>query len=282
MNALHGARSFLFLPATRLDRLPNAFACGADAVILDLEDAVAPADKASCRESLVAHWASLDEGQRARIAVRINAAGTSWNEADVDSMGELARQGLGGILLAKSEEPADLRRLHILAPEAALVPLVESARGAAALDLLAASPGVARLAFGHLDFQLDLGMACDEQERELDSTRVAFVSASRITGIGSPIDGVTLALNDEARCRADAARSRRFGFGGKLCIHPSQVPAANSAFAPTPAQLEWARRVAEAAEKEVGGVFNLDGRMVDAPVVKRALALLREQTRPSY
>jgi citrate lyase subunit beta/citryl-CoA lyase len=271
---LHTARSLLFLPASRLDRLPKALSSGAHAVILDLEDAVAPSDKEACRAALMEHWPAVAPEARRRIAVRINAATSSWHEADASMVGELSRLGLGGIMLPKAEEPSVLRQLHGVAPGVPLVPLVESARGVAALDLLAKAPHVARLAFGHLDFQLDLGMQCDDEERELDSTRMAMVSASRIAGIAPPIDGVTLALAEEARCRADAIRSLRFGFGAKLCIHPSQVPAVNQAFAPTPAQLQWASRVAEAADRERGAAFSLDGQMVDAPLIKRAMAYL--------
>ena len=123
-----------------------------------------------------------------------------------------------------------------------MLPLIESAQGLHALDLLARAPSVLRLAFGHLDFQADLGLHCDADERELDSVRLAFTVASRRAGLPAPVDGVTAALDDEPRLAADAARSRRLGFGAKLCIHPRQVGPVNEGMGPTPAQRAWAQR----------------------------------------
>jgi citrate lyase subunit beta/citryl-CoA lyase len=137
---------------------------------------------------------------------------------------------------------------------------------------------VCRLAFGHLDFQADLSMHCGPDERELDSVRLAIVLASRRADIAAPLDGVTTEFQDELRLAADTQRSRRFGFGGKLCIHPRQVAAVNAAMAPSAAEREWALRVL-AANHEAGtgpGAFAFEGTMADAPVLQRARQILEE------
>jgi len=129
---------------------------------------------------------------------------------------------------------------------------------------------VLRLLFGHLDFQADAGLACGPDEAELVPVRLQIVLASRAAGLPAPIDGVTPDTTDMALVQGHAARALRGGFGGKLCIHPAQVPAVHAAFAPTSDQLQWARRVVDGAATAGGGVFALEGRMVDAPVVKLA------------
>jgi citrate lyase subunit beta/citryl-CoA lyase len=268
------ARTFLFLPADRLPRLDKALASGAHMVILDLEDAVAPATKESARADLGALWLQLDEAVRARIAIRINATATPWHAQDALLLRQISSQGLGGVMLAKTESVAQLGALAQQCAGTALFPLVESAMGFAALHLIARAPGVARLVFGHLDFQIDLGMQCDPDERELDAVRFQFVCASRQAGLPGPVDGVTTQIKDTARLVQDAQRSRRFGFTGKLCIHPDQVDAVNAALGPTVSQVDWAQRVLAAASAQGAGAFQFEGVMVDAPVLARARSYL--------
>lgn len=279
-QALADACSFLFVPANRPDRYTKALASGADAVIVDLEDAVAPADKATARAALAQGFAALAPAQRVRLLVRINAAGTPWHADDLCLARALAAQSLGAVMLPKAESAAVLAEMAAAAgPGCTLLPLVESVAGLDALDALAAAPQVLRLAFGHLDFQADAGLACGPDEAELLPVRLALVLASRRAGLAPPIDGISPSTQDMARLAADAARSRRGGFGAKLCIHPAQVAPVNAAFAPSLQALDWARRVQVAYEAAGGGVCVLDGRMVDAPVLKlaqRTLAQARE------
>jgi len=270
--ALARARSFLFLPADRLERLPTALASGAHAVILDLEDAVADAAIVEARAALLRAVRDLPAGTRTRLLVRINAAGTPRHEEDLLLLRRLTGLRLGAVMLPKCEEAASVGRVARLAATP-VVPLIESARGLHAVDSIAGAHGVLRLAFGHLDFQLDLGMQCGPDERELDGVRLQIVMASRRAGLPAPIDGVTVALEDDALLAADAQRSRRLGFGAKLCIHPRQVAVVNASFGPDAAQLDWARRVVAAAQG-AAGAFRLDGEMVDAPVLARARAWL--------
>ena len=273
-SALASARSFLFVPADRLDRLPKALGSGAHAVIIDLEDAVAPEHKADARRALSREWAGMPAEQRQRMAVRINAAGSTHHEDDLALLRQLAPNPPGAVMRSKAE-PATASERVARTAVAPVLPLIESAQGLHAADIIARARGVLRIAFGHLDFQGDLGLHCGPDERELDSVRLALVLASRRANLPAPIDGVTASLDDETRLAADIDRSRRFGFGAKLCIHPKQVAAVNEALGPTPAQREWAQRVLEASKVNGTGAFRLNGEMVDAPVLQRAQSLLQ-------
>lgn len=257
------ARSYLFVPANRPERIAKARAAGADAVIVDLEDAVPPQDKDAARGQAAA---ALDEAQP--VILRINAAGTRWFADDL----ELCRHpGVSAVLLPKSEG-IDAVCAVVEHSFRDVLALIETARGIDSARAIAQVPGVARLVFGSVDLQLDLGI--DGEDEELHWFRSQLVLASRLGGLAAPVDGVTTAIDDEARLRADVRRALRFGFGAKLCIHPRQVAAVHAAFAPTPEQLDWARRVVEADAAASGAAFSLDGRMVDAPVVRRAATLL--------
>jgi len=270
------ARTFLFVPADRPERHARALASGAGGVIVDLEDAVAPDQKEEARAQLRASFSALSAAQRQRLLVRINAWGTPWHASDLAEVSELAAQGLiAGVMLPKAERAADLQRLSAaLGPKGLLVPLIESAAGLEAVRELAEATQVLRLAFGNLDFQADLGLACDAGEAELVPVRLALVLASRRAGLAAPIDGVTPDWRDTARLANDAARARRGGFGAKLCIHPDQVAPVHAALGPSADELAWARRVLDATHAAGGGVVSLDGRMVDAPVVRLAERLL--------
>lgn len=260
------ARSLLFVPGSRPERFDKALAAGADAVIVDLEDAVAPHEKERARAALAA-W--LDPARP--VLVRINAVDTPWFGED---LALCAHPGVAAVMLPKAEHIDDLARLRA-AGAVQLVPLIESAAGMAALATIAAAPGVQRLAFGSIDIQVDLGMR-DALEDELLYFRSQLVLASRLAGLLAPVDGVSTSLDDAERLRVDVLRARRLGFGGKLCIHPRQVEGVNRHFAPSQAEQAWARRVLEAAAAAAGAAVALDGRMIDKPVILRAQAILRD------
>ncbi|UST56298.1 aldolase/citrate lyase family protein (plasmid) [Comamonadaceae bacterium OTU4NAUVB1] len=274
--ALAMASSFLFVPGDRPERLARALASGAGGVIVDLEDAVAPARKDAARAQIADGFAALPPAARDRLLVRVNASDTPWHAEDLALVGRLAAgDRLAGVVLPKAERATDLAALARAAgPGVALLPLVESVAGLDALDALAAAPQVLRLVFGHLDFQADAGLACGPDETELVPVRLALALASRRAALAAPVDGVVADWRDAARLAAEAARARRGGFGAKLCIHPDQVAAVQAAFRPGDDELAWARRVAEAVRAAGGGVVNVDGRMVDAPVVRLAERLL--------
>lgn len=268
------ARSFLFVPATKPERIAKALDSGADCIVIDLEDAVAEGSKDAARAQLARYLPQLSVDQLTRTLVRVNAAGTPWHAADIALLRGWAGQGVT-VMLPKSEEPAALRGVaQALGEGAALVALIESLAGLDAATALAHDPQVVRLAFGHLDFQLDLGMRATAEEPELAFARNALVAASRRAQLPKPVDGVTVDTGSAERLAADAKRARAFGFGAKLCIHPSQVAAVNATLGYSLAEQDWARRVLDEASRRGGEVFSLDGRMVDLPVIRAAQVIM--------
>lgn len=264
------ARSYLFVPGDRPERFPKAWNAGADAVILDLEDAVTAERKAEARRA-VCGWMSPERP----VYVRINGTKTEWFRGDLEAV---VRPGLRGIVLPKAESPEEVTEVVRRLPEGALVlPLVETARGVWNARELAETPGVERLVFGSIDLQLDAGIQGDDEE--LLYARSRIVLASRVAGILPPVDGVTASLDDAGRLAADAERAVRLGFGGKLCIHPKQIKAVHKGFAPAERKIAWARKVMESAGSAGSGAIRVDGEMVDRPVVERARAIL-ERARP--
>ncbi|RYX91480.1 MAG: CoA ester lyase [Comamonadaceae bacterium] len=268
------ARTFLFVPADRPERIGKALDSGADAVIVDLEDAVAPSAKASARDGLLALWTGLAAAQRLRIVIRINAASDAAFAEDLAALTTLAAGGLGGVMIPKVEAAGSMSPVALACPGVPLIPLIESSKAFAALQDIASAPQVVRLAFGHLDLQADLGMDPGADQAELAPARWAVVVASARAGLASPIDGVTPDFADHSQLESDVQRGLRAGFTGKLCIHPGQVPVVHRTLAPSPDRQAWARRVIGAVDAADGGVVQLDGRMVDAPVVKAARQLL--------
>lgn len=270
------ARTFLFVPGDRPERHARALASGAGAVIVDLEDAVSPDRKDMARTQIADSFSALPGAAHGRLLVRVNACDTPWHAADRALVGRLCAQGLlAGVVLPKAERAADLASLaQAVGPACVLLPLIESVAGLDAIDALASAPQVLRLVFGHLDFQADAGMACGPDETELVPVRLALVMASRRANLAPPVDGITADWRDAARLAAEASRARRGGFGAKLCIHPEQVTGVHAAFTPSADELAWARRVCDAVQAAGGGVVNVDGRMVDGPVVKLAQRLL--------
>jgi citrate lyase subunit beta/citryl-CoA lyase len=261
-------RSYLFVPGHRPDRFDKACAAGADQVIIDLEDAVPPADKAKAREA-VAAWLSPDRP----VLVRINGADSEWFGDDLALCG---KPGVAGVVLPKAEREADLAALAAAGAQA-IVPLIESALGLWHCAALARMPRVERLVFGSIDFSFDLGIR--EGFEQLLYARSQLVLASRVAGIAAPVDGVTTSFNDPAIVRDDTLRARALGFGAKLCIHPKQVGPVNDAFVPTGEELAWAGRVLAANEKAQGAAVAVDGKMVDRPVVLIAQQMLDEARR---
>jgi citrate lyase subunit beta/citryl-CoA lyase len=258
--------TYLFVPGDRPDRFSKAFASGADLVILDLEDAVGPANKAAARAAVGDALAA--DGLQA--CVRINGADTEWF-ADDSSLLQL--QGVAAVMLPKAEAQGDVVAVRAAAGEGVpIIPIVETGRGLAQAAMLAACAGVERLAFGSADFQLDMGIEADGEE--LLFARSQLVLASRLGGCAAPIDGVTLEVNDAARVRQDSLRARRLGFGAKLCIHPAQVGPVREAFLPDAQSLAWARGVLQAVASATAGALSYEGRMVDKPVLERARAIL--------
>jgi citrate lyase subunit beta/citryl-CoA lyase len=269
------ARSFLFVPGSRPERFARAFESGAGCVILDLEDAVPPEQKSAARDQIAGRLPGFGREMLQRTLVRINAADTAWQADDLKLVAEWIARGLAGVVVPKAEASVLHALVTALGPRAALVPLVESLAGLDSIDSIARAPQVTRLAFGHLDFQLDLGMRCGVEEVELGPVRFALVAGSRRAQLPSPVDGVTVNTGDAQRLLSDARRARGYGFGAKLCIHPAQVAGVNATFSPSASEVDWARRVLEAAKAHGGRAFSLEGRMVDLPVIRLAQETLQ-------
>jgi citrate lyase subunit beta / citryl-CoA lyase len=259
------SRSFLFVPGDRPERFVKAVASGAHEVILDLEDAVAPSAKPQARAA-VAAW--LADGGRA--IVRINAADTPWFADDV-AMLRAAPQARA--MLPKAA-PDSLGRLSQALPQRSVIALVETVAGYLALREVVNAPNVERVAFGSVDFAAESGIT-DEGEG-MTAIRTQLVLESCLASLAPPIDGVGVEFSDDAVMRSDALRSRRLGFGGKLCIHPRQVQAVNAAFRPAQDEVAWAQRVLAAFEHSHGAATAVDGKMIDKPVVERARRIAAE------
>jgi citrate lyase subunit beta / citryl-CoA lyase len=258
-------RSYLFVPGSRPDRFAKACAAGADAVVIDLEDSVAPADKAASRVAIEA-W--LTPAQP--VFVRVNVATSEWFREDLMLGG---KPGIAGVLLPKAERIEDIRMVAMhFGPAVAILLQIETAQGFSIAREMAGAKGVQRLLFGSIDFQLDLGMTAQEDELLFFRSRIVLVS--RLAGVQSPVDGVTTDINSPERVRTDTLRAKRLGFGGKMCIHPKQVPVVNECFAPTAEEEAWAKRVVEASAAVRGGATSVDGQMVDRPVLARAEKIL--------
>ena len=284
-------RTFLFAPGNHPRRVEKALGLDADAVILDLEDAVAVSDKAAARQPVAE---ALRRPRRARAYVRVNAPSTPFCYRDLV---ETLHEKVDGVFLPKVESAADLHAIDWLMaalerergiPEGSidLVPMVETAAGVARVDRILQArslrpyPGawrVKRLAFGAADFSLDAGLQPSLEEPELASARDRVVLSSRAAGVEAPLDSPWFHLRDMEGFRRALERSRRGGFQGRLCVHPDQVPVANAAFTPSAEEVGRAERIVaafSATEAKGGAAVEVDGQMVDYPVVHRARALL--------
>lgn len=260
--------TWIFVPGDRPERFSKAMTSGADQVILDLEDAVAPDHKELARRRV---RECLDTG--ARCWVRLNAEATPWHQ---DDLHVVARSHALGVMVAKAEFPEQLSRIATHLPDgAALLPLVESALGIENAFALAGHPRVHRLAFGSIDFALDVDV--EQDSATLQYARSRLVTTSRAADIPAPLDGVTLSLDEESTT-TDAASARSLGMGGKLCIHPRQVPAIRAAFTPSEREIRDAERIVAAAAASGHGALVVDGRLVDKPVLARAEQTLARAT----
>jgi (S)-citramalyl-CoA lyase len=262
-------RSALFVPASRPDRFPKAIASGADAVIVDLEDSVAPEGKQDARAAL-AQYARAHPAEP--LWVRINDGTTPWFEDDLDLCRTL--HSVVGIVLPKAQKAE-----HVYIVSGAgkpLMPVIESAAGLRALDQIAEAHGVARLSFGLLDLMVELGTrpGTDAARFVLDQVRFRILMASRMHGLEAPLDGVQADFSDLGALEASATMACDMGFGGMLCIHPSQVPVIHRVYQPSAKDLDWARRVVAHADETGEYTFRVDGRMIDLPLIERARRIL--------
>lgn len=262
---MHYPRSYLFVPGHRPDRFAKAASSGAHQIILDLEDAVGPDEKYIARQH-VAQWF----GQGGAGIVRVNSVDTPWCEEDLAVLAGLQEVQ---VMIPKADARS-LACISLILPDRPLIGLVESVEGLVGIHAVASSPGVSRLAFGNLDFGTDARIP--NTGSVLDPARFQISIASRHAGLPPPIDGVTVALQDDTALVADIARARDLGFTAKLCIHPRQVEPVNAGFSPSKEEVDWARRIVHAIGESAGAVVQVDGKMVDKPVLERARLILAE------
>ena len=282
-------RSFLFAPGNRPRMLEKVGHCGADAVILDLEDAVPISEKEATRQAVRDAVGAIDT---CPVYVRINplvaAAGFSQPIGEAD-LAAVMRPGLAGIILPKVESPDDLRRadtlLHGLESQHGLtpgsvdvIPIMETALAVQrAYDIAASGTRVKRLSFGAGDFTRDIGVAWSRREIESQHARSALVVASRAAGLEPPLDTVWVDLRDQRGLTRSARTAKQLGFQGKMAIHPSQVEPINTVFSPSDAEIAYATRVVDAfTQAEADGLasIQLDGQFIDYPIVESAQRVL--------
>lgn len=275
----HAHRTYLFTPGNHERRVEKALGLDADAVILDLEDAVAVAEKIASREHV---RNALARPRDCAAFVRVNAYDTEFCFGDIDAV---VTSGLDGIVLPKLESVADLmsvdwmmqnleRDRGLEAGSIDLIPIIETAKGAAYVrDMVQADTRVKRFAFGAGDYTRDLGMDWSMAEGELLPIRSEMVLASRLGGLEPPIDTVFIHIKEHDAFRASCEHVKALGFQGKLCIHPDQVPVANEVFTPTDDTVAWSEKIVAAFEEaEKAGVASIqvDGYFVDYPIVEKA------------
>lgn len=284
-------RSFLFTPANAPRRVEKALTLEADAVILDLEDSVAPSDKPASRQAIVE---AIAKPRRPLLYVRVNAPSSEWCYRDLV---ETLHPGVDGVVVPKIESAADLHAIDWLMAalerehgmdegELDLMPQIETAAGVQRVDRILQARSlrpyrapwrVRRVCFGAADYGNDLGLSPTLEEAELADARARIVLSSRAAGMENPIDSPWFHFKEaEAFARA-LERSRRGGFQGRCCVHPDQIAPVNAAYMPSPAELASAERIVAAfrdAERRGAAAIQVDGQMIDYPVAHRAQALL--------
>ncbi|MGB4136077.1 MAG: CoA ester lyase, partial [Microbacterium sp.] len=260
-------RSFLYVPGDRPDRLAKSRGRGADAVIADLEDAVAPGDKDAARDRVSDWLDALPTGPGPETWVRVNRG-----DRQDDDLRVAAHPRVVGVLLPKVDRADEIVRAEAvvarLRPGLRWAPMIESAVGLVHLQEIAAAANVHQLHIGEMDYAADLGLTPTEGEEELLHARSALVVASRAAGLMPPSAPVSAEIDDAARYETTTRRLKAFGYFGRDCIHPAQVAVANRVFTPSAADIAWAHEVQERAAEGPGAFRDGRGAMVDEAVLR--------------
>lgn len=262
-----GFRSLLFAPATRPDRFQGALTTRADAVCLDLEDAVPPDRKAEARASIRDLLANRVAAEGATLGVRINGTDTAWWRDDLNAIGKLADFVIVPKVITKQQ-------IASLLPETNgrnIWALVETAAGLRNAWEIADATGVAGIMFGAFDYAADLG--CKKDWEPLLFARSQIAAACAAAGIPA-LDAPSGEIRDLSGLSSEAERARDLGFSGKACIHPAQIAAVNRAFTPTTDEISEAEQILEALEKAGGGAAQWQGKLIEKPVAMAARRVL--------
>ena len=270
LNWIVNVRTALFTPADRPERVGKAWASSADAIIVDLEDAVAPSNKAQARDSLLGTISALPSPTAGTpgLIIRINSPLTAEGKADLTVVAGILRSHSeinSAVMIPKAADDGAIDYAYsMLPPDTPLIALVESASGLSSLTAVASHEGVTRLAFGAVDLSAQLG--CIIESDTIYSARSSIVIASAASELPPPLESPCTNFRDSNEVTTSAQRAFRNGFGGMLCIHPAQLAPVAQAFMPDESDLAWARSVLSAGDSASG----LDGQMIDTPVIRRA------------
>ena len=261
-------RSILFVTGNRPDRFDKALAGDADAICIDLEDGVPPADKAPARDNCAAALEKYEGNPR--VLYRINHPETADGAAD---LALFRGRPLAGLLIPKAEQPEDLAAARAaVGAHVLLMAIIESARGMVRAFDIAGADGVGAIIFGSADWTAETGS--DSGWDALLYARSLIVHAAAVARI-PPLDGPFLNVRDSAGLEQETRRLRSLGFRGRVALHPDQTPVINAGFAPDAEQLRQARKLIDAFEAEGGKTILVDGRMIDRPVYEAARRLLQ-------
>ena len=263
-------KTWLFIPATRIDRVKKAFASGTDAVIVDLEDAVATTDKVQARKDLQVYYNSQDYQP---IWVRINKTGSEEFFKDVVLCQKMPN--LAGVLLAKAEQASDIENAHNMTG-LPVIALIETALGLYQIDSMAKSAGLLAFSYGFLDLCNDLQVHVGTAAADVIANQIRYqlLLTSKVHQLLAPIDTVYTDFNDGKGLGQRVQLWSQMGMSGVLCIHPKQVATVKQSLQLTDTDIEFARRVIEEYERSGQAIFKIDGEMVDAPVIERCRQLL--------
>ena len=263
-------RSLLFVPAVRPDRYPKALATGADAVCIDLEDGVAFGAKDEARDNALVLFESRAP-VRAEVSLRINDPKTDLGQRDLEA---LRQSGVrpDALMLPKCDGPEEIREVAAALaadlPDLPLIVMLETARGVAAAEAIAAAaPTVSAVFFGAIDFAADVG--CEVSWDAALYARSRTIVAAAMAGVGA-LDSPYMDVPALDALAAECRRTRALGFTGKAAIHPTQVPVIQAAFSPPADEVAWARRIVDAYERNAGGVLLVDGKLIERPVIASA------------
>ena len=274
VNSYINTKTWLFVPATRIDRVAKAFASGADAVIVDLEDAVACEDKAQARESVKSYYDEQDNLQNLQpIWLRINKAGSDDYKKDVALCQQLPN--LAGVVLAKAEQASDIEAVY-QATGLSVIALIESALGLYQIDEMAKASGLLTFSYGFLDLCNDLGVTVGTSAADIIANQIRYqlILTATVNHLLAPIDTVYPDFKDDKGLSARVMLWAQMGMSGMLCIHPKQVTTVQASLQPTESELSFAKLVLEEYDKSGQAVFKIAGQMVDVPVIERCRQLL--------
>jgi citrate lyase subunit beta/citryl-CoA lyase len=287
MKTVGPLRAALFVPGNRPERIDKAVVTRADAVIIDLEDSVPLSEKESTR-SIVRK--KIEEHKNKKLFIRVNALGTEFLNADLD---EVITEGLWGLMLPKVEEAYHIGRINSLILDQeqkkslepgsiGLIPLIETSLAVEKIFEIVSTKSeperIITVAFGAADYALDMGIRLTKTGDELEYPRARIAVACHAVKLMPPLDTpFMIDIKDFVSLEEDSLRAKRLGFGGKLCIHPSQIEIIRKVFSPTQAEIEYAKKVIDAFKKaEANGLaaIQLDGKFIDYPVVEHARRIL--------